>query len=70
MIEASLGGTSGKESAFQCRRNRFRFDLSVWKIPWRRAWQLIPVFKLGKSHGQRSLEGYVWSIGPQRAGHD
>ena len=26
--------------------------------PWRRKWQPTPVFLLGKSHGQRSLEGY------------
>ena len=25
---------------------------------WRRKWQPTPVFLLGKSHGQRSLEGY------------
>ena len=30
----------------------------VRKIPWRRAWQPTPVFLLGESHGQRSLEGY------------
>ena len=29
-----------------------------WKIPWRRKWQLTPVFWPGKSHGQRSLAGY------------
>ena len=28
------------------------------KIPWRRAWQLTPVFLPGESHGQRSLVGY------------
>ena len=27
------------------------------KIPWRRAWQPIPVFLPGESHGQRSLAG-------------
>ena len=27
------------------------------KIPWRRAWQPIPVFLPGESHGQRSLVG-------------
>ena len=38
-------GTSGKEPACQCRRpKRCRFDPWVWKIPWRRAWQSIPVF--------------------------
>ena len=26
--------------------------------PWRRKWQLIPVFLPGKSHGQRRLAGY------------
>ena len=26
--------------------------------PWRRAWQPIPVFLPGESHGQRSLAGY------------
>ena len=30
----------------------------IGKIPWRRAWQPIPVFLPGKSHGQRSLAGY------------
>ena len=28
------------------------------KIPWRRKWQLTPVFLPEKSHGQRSLVGY------------
>ena len=28
------------------------------KMPWRRAWQPIPVFLPGESHGQRSLVGY------------
>ena len=28
------------------------------KIPWRRAWQLTPVFLPGESYGQRSLAGY------------
>ena len=31
----------------------------VWKIPWRRKWQLTPIFLLGKFHGQRSLVGYI-----------
>ena len=30
--------------------------------PWRREWQLTPVFLPGESHGQRSLAGYSpWS---------
>ena len=28
------------------------------KIPWRRAWQPIPVFLPRESHGQRSLADY------------
>ena len=26
-----------------------------WEVPWRREWLPIPVFLLGRSHGQRSL---------------
>ena len=38
-------GASGKEPACQCRRcNRRRFNPWVRKIPWRWAWQPIPVF--------------------------
>ena len=47
----------GKEST--CRRPKsHQLDPWVRKIPWRRKWQPIPVFLLGKSHGQRNLEGY------------
>ena len=46
---------SGKESA--CQSGGQGFDPWVWKILWRRKWQLTPVFLLGKSHGQRSLVG-------------
>ena len=53
------GGASGKEPACQCRRHkRHRFNPWVRKSPWRRAWQSIPVFLPGESHGQRSLAGY------------
>ena len=39
------GGTRGKEPACQCSRHkRHGFDPWVGKIPWRRAWQLTPVF--------------------------
>ena len=40
------------------------FDPWVGKIPWRRRWQLTPVFLPGKSHGWRSLAG------SQRVRHD
>ena len=51
------GGTSGKESACQCRRLK-RPGFHLWKIPWSRAWQLTPAFLPGESHGQRYLVGY------------
>ena len=63
------GGTSSKEPACQCRRHkRHWFSPWVGKIPCRRAWQPMPVFLPGKSHGQRSLE--VYSPGGSRVGHN
>ena len=35
-----------------------RFLGQVRKIPWRRAWQPVPIILPGESHGQKSLEGY------------
>ena len=42
-----------------CRSHR-RCGLNPWmgKIPCRRAWQPLPVFLPGESHGQRSLAGH------------
>ena len=63
------GGTSGKESACQCgRHKRCKFNPWVGKIPWRRAWQPLPVF----------LPVYPWTeepgglqpMGSHRVGHD
>ena len=52
------GGFSGKEPICQCKRHkRHGFDPWVGKTPWRRKWQLTPVFLPGESHGQRSLAG-------------
>ena len=51
-----LCGSVIKESTCQCRRHWF--NPWVGKIPWRRAWQSIPVFLPGESQGQRSLVGY------------
>ena len=43
---------SSKESACQCRRHKkFWFNPWVGNIPWRKKWQLTPVFLLGESHG-------------------
>ena len=50
------GGASGKEPTCQCRRCGFNPWLG--KIPWRRAWQITPVFLPGDSHRQRSLADY------------
>ena len=51
---------SNREPACQCRR--CRFDPWIRKTPWRRKWQHILVFLPGKSHAQRSREGYSpWS---------
>ena len=44
----------------ECRRHGF--NPLVGKIPWRRAWQPIPVFLPGESHGQGSLVGYCLRI--------
>ena len=52
---------SGKGSA--CQGWRCKFDPWVRNIPWRRKWQLNPVFLPGKSHGQSSLVGYSpWGL--------
>ena len=40
----------GKEPVCQCRR--YRFSFWVGKIPWRRKWQLTPVFLPGECRGQ------------------
>ena len=64
-----LGGTSDQEPACPCRRHKKHgFDLRVGKIPWRRAWQLMPVLLPGECHRQRSLAGYrPWD---HRVGHN
>ena len=68
-------GVSGKRPSCQCRRHkRPRCDPWVWKIPWKRAWEVTPVFLPGESHGQRSLASYcpgkLLSKGLQRVRHD
>ena len=51
---------SSKRICLQCGSCRkCRFNPWVRKIPWKRAWQLTPVFLPGESHGQRKLKGYV-----------
>ena len=57
-----------QESACQCRRHGFH--PLVGRIPWSRKWQSTPIFLLVKFHGQRSLAGYIQSMGPRRVRHD
>ena len=57
-------GSTGKESTW-----RPGFDPWAGRVPWRRKWQPIPVFLLGKSHKQRSLAGYS-PQGCKELGHD
>ena len=53
------GDARGEELTCQRRRHKgCEFEPWVKKIPWRRAWQPIPMFLPGESHEQRSLVGY------------
>ena len=56
-ISLRLYWLSGKKSKWQC--GRCGFKPRVGKISWRRKWQPTPVLLPGKSHGQRSLAGYI-----------
>ena len=58
------GWLSGKECACQCRKlRRWGFDPWIRKIPWRSKWEPSPIFLPGKSHGQKSQEGYSpWGL--------
>ena len=53
---AFLGGSDGKESAYN--EGDSRFSPWVRNICWRREWQPTPVFLPGEFHGQRSLAAY------------
>ena len=58
---------NGKESS--CQRGRRGFDPWVMEIAWNRKQQPTPVFLPGKSHGEKSLEGYsAW--GHKRVRYD
>ena len=59
----------GYSIRLQCKgHRRCRLDPWVRKIPWKRAWQPMPVFLPGESHEQRCLLGD--NQGFQRVGHD
>ena len=42
----------------------------VWKTPWRKAWQPIPIFVPEESHGQRSLVGYNKELQERKEGEE
>ena len=55
--------TTNFPDSSDCKKNCLQYRRSVFnpwvgKIPWRRKWQLTPIFLPGKSCGQRSLAGY------------
>ena len=50
--------SDGKESACKAGDPDQVSNPCIRKIPWRRAWQPIPVFLPEESHGQKSLAGY------------
>ena len=56
-----------KRIHLQCGRPGF--DPWVGKIPWRRAWQPIPVFLPGESPWTEVPGGLLF-MGSQRVGHD
>ena len=63
------GRASGKETTHKCRRHETWVRSWVWKIPWGRAWQLIPVFLPGESPWTEAPDR-LQSIGLQRVGHN
>ena len=64
------GGASVKELACQGRRQeRLGFNAWVGKIPWKRAWQLTPIF-LPRESPRTEEPGGLQSIGSQRVGHN
>ena len=67
IVCVNLGGSDSKDAA--CSAGTQIQSLG-WEDTLWREWQLTPVFLPGKSRGQRSLAGYIQSIGSQRVKHD
>ena len=64
MLKGFPGGSDGKESA--CKTE----DLGlIPRLPWRRAWQLTPVF-LPEESPWTEVPGGLQPLGSQRVGHD
>ena len=56
-------GSVGKRICLLCRKHRrYWFDPWVGKIPWRRAWQLSPVFLPGESHARGAWQPLVHGV--------
>ena len=55
-VQMGFPGSSDDRFHLQCERPGF--NPWVGKIPWKRGWQLTPVFLPGEFHGWRSLAGY------------
>ena len=66
--EGFLGGSDSIRICLQCWR--LEFNPWVGKIPWRRAWQPIPVFLPVEFCGWRSLVGWLHPTGLQRVWYD
>ena len=64
-----LGWLSHKESPAM-QEPWETFDPCIWKIPWKRKWQLTPVFSPGESNRQKCLPSRLWSSRSQRVRHD
>ena len=61
--EGFPGGASSKEPNCQCGRcKRHRFDPSVRKTPWRRAWKPTPVFLPGESMNKGARQSIVHKV--------
>ena len=57
------GGTSGKEPTCQYRRReKLGFGPWVGKIPWRRAWQPVPVFLPGDAMDREAWQATLHSV--------
>ena len=61
-ISIGFPGGAGKEPACRCRRPRDAGSIRGQEDPWRRAWQLTPVFLPGEIDSRPLVEGtaVIW----------
>ena len=60
------GGASGKESACQCRRQEMAVPSLGWEDHLEKEMAAHCSIIVWKTHGQRSLVGYIQPLGSQR----